>query len=448
MKVKKIVRLGSVCIGVSVLFTSCLSLLLGGFSDTTETKKKTNNVVVLPDTKVYEAGGESPSLLTAISKAKVSAIRQGVTDIIGVYAEQNNQQKLNEILYNTEYPNAFVVNDKMEELQKYKTGDNYFIEISIPVKMKELASFLKANGIRAENDTVETKSDKSVNPPVPNPPYDTFGNKKTGEEQKKNAAYLARYLDTMTYMVYGAENSKTEPFLLKSAVEMANAYLIQNGNRVVDFNKIERLKKDNAKVYQESVGSEFSVIQWIAQSLNADIYLEVDAITEGGREYDYNYGNSYYGSAKVTVKIFNPSTGELLGSVPYSSEKTFSKVSSYDAQSNALQSTIYKVLPIVQNQAKTSLAQTYAHGIRYDVLFNGANDSRLMNTFKKELETRVSSVRTLSLSATQARYAMFYFGDADDLASVMYDVAETTPGFENLDLTMLRGKSLTFSIER
>lgn len=244
-------------------------------------------------------------------------------------------------------------------------------------------------------------------------------------------------------MVYGAENSSADPFLLKSAVEMANAYLIQQGNTVIDFAEVEKLKKESAQLYQESQASGISLIQWIAQRLNADVYLEVDAATEGGWEYD-----SYYGSAKITVKIFNPSTGEILGSVPYSSPKTFSRISAYDAESNALQSTVYKVLPIVSDQSKLMLARAYARGIRYEITLNGSKDTRLMTLFRKELAKEVNDIRTINLSSAQARYAVFAFCELDEILSIVYNIAEKLPGFENMELVVLRGKSLTFSMGR
>lgn len=437
---KKIVWCG-VVIFCSLFFTSCLSMMLG---------EPSNDAVRDQTTKVYTASGDDESLLKAINKAKISAIQKAVVDLIGVYAEQQHEARLRETLYGTKNPNAFVVNEAMEVLNKYMLAGNYFCEIKIPVRMRVISDFLNAQGITAGNTAAKNENQNQLDtrkenfvPENKKNPDDVLAQEKKRAEEAGNAEYLAHYLNTMTYMVYGAENSSADPFLLKSAVEMANAYLIQQGNTVIDFAEVEKLKKESAQLYQESQASGISLIQWIAQRLNADVYLEVDAATEGGWEYD-----SYYGSAKITVKIFNPSTGEILGSVPYSSPKTFSRISAYDAESNALQSTVYKVLPIVSDQSKLMLARAYARGIRYEITLNGSKDTRLMTLFRKELAKEVNDIRTINLSSAQARYAVFAFCELDEILSIVYNIAEKLPGFENMELVVLRGKSLTFSMGR
>lgn len=425
----------------SLLFSSCLSFLFAN-KDAYGKNEQDKNVQA---TKVFAASGESTSLLTAINDAKISAIQKAVVYLIGVHEENQNQQKLREVLYNTKYPNAYVENDKMQVLQKQKVGENYFCQIQIPVKLKELSDFLSHQGIGnnelSEKDISQNFQNETT-PTQTKSPDELLAQEKKLAQEAGRAEYLETYLNNMTYMVYGAENSSADSFLLKSAVQMANSYLISNGNRTVDFTEIEKLKKDNARVYQESQASGISLIQWIAQNLNADVYLEIDATTEGSS----SYGGEYYGSAKVTVKIFNPSTGELLGAIPYSSPKTYSRVSEYDAQSNALQSTIYKVLPLVQEQSKIMLAKAYANGIRYELIINGAENTKIITLFRTELKKYVNEVRTLSLSAKQARFAVFSFSSVDEVLNLVYDTATKVPGCENLELTMLRGKSLTFAL--
>jgi hypothetical protein len=100
------------------------------------------------------------------------------------------------------------------------------------------------------------------------------------------------------------------------------------------------------------------MIQWITQKLNADVYIEIDAVTEGETQ-----GSNHYGAAKVNLKMFESSTGNLLGAVPYSSPRTFSKVSQFDAKSNALQSTLYKAMPLAwSSEASTGKTSSGASG--------------------------------------------------------------------------------------
>ncbi len=418
----------------AILFFSCASLEDASYAATKE----------------YTSMGEDSSFLQAINKAKVGAIRQGVIDIIGLQAEQADYQKIKTIIYDTEYPNKYVVNEKMDVLQKSKNGEVYIIKIKIPVKMNELAAALSSAGISSGNPSSGTSMDDIV-----------FGNGKTQEsfnaaqkpkdadlilkeaqasaEGKKNLQFLNNYIENMTYMVFDAEESDADRFLLKAAVETGNAFLLKQGYRAVDSKEVEKLKKDNALIYQESTDEGMSAIQLIAQKLNADVYMEIDAVTEGGYET-----SGYYGSAKITLKIFNPSTGELLGSVPYTSQKTFSRVSSYDAQSNAIQSAVNKALPMAVDQAKILLAKAYSRGIRYEIIINETPDSKSMARFRKALNGNVNDIKTLYQSSAQTKYAVSFFGTIDDLEAVIYNTADSVPGFENIKLVMLRGKTLTF----
>ena len=425
---------------VPIFFFSCASI-----EDALDVKKP-----VYKETKEYTSMGEDSSFLQAINKAKVGAIRQGVIDIIGLQAEQSNYQKIKSIIYDTEYPNEYVVNEKIDVLQKSKNGEVYIIKIKIPVKMNELAAALSKAGISSGSPSNGASMDDIV-----------FGNGKTQEsfnaaqkpkdadlilkeaqasaEGKKNLQFLNNYIENMTYMVFDAEESDADRFLLKAAVETGNAFLLKQGYRAVDSKEVEKLKKDNALIYQESTDEGMSAIQLIAQKLNADVYMEIDAVTEGGYET-----SGYYGSAKITLKIFNPSTGELLGSVPYTSQKTFSRVSSYDAQSNAIQSAVNKALPMAVDQAKILLAKAYSRGIRYEIIINETPDSKSMARFRKALNGNVNDIKTLYQSSAQTKYAVSFFGTIDDLEAVIYDTADSVPGFENIKLVMLRGKTLTF----
>ncbi|UTC75301.1 hypothetical protein E4O03_00805 [Treponema sp. OMZ 792] len=427
-------------LSVPLFFFSCASI-----EDALDVKRP-----AYTETKEYTSMGEDVSFLQAINKAKVGAIRQGVIDIIGPESEKNNYERIREELYNTEYPNKYVVNEKMDVLQKSKTGDVYIIKIKIPVKMNEVSAALSAAGIFSQKTSNNKTMDDLVfgdgqlneNPNSAQKPKDAdliLKEAQASGEGKKNLQFLNNYIENMTYMVFDAEEANADRFLLKAAVETGNAFLLKQGYRAIDSKEVEKLKKDQAVIYQESSEEGMSAIQLIAQKLNADVYMEIDAVTEGGYE-----SNGYYGSAKITLKIFNPSTGELLGAVPYTSQKTFSRVSSYDAQSNAIQSAVNKALPMAIDQAKILLAKAYSRGIRYEVIINETPDSKSMSRLRKALSENLNDIKTLYQSSAQTKYAVSFFGTIDDLEAVIYDAADSVPGFENIKLVMLRGKTLTF----
>lgn len=112
--------------------------------------------------KNYTAIGEDESLIGAFNKAKISAVRQGVTDIIGSHSEQANYNLLKENLYDTENPNKYIVNADVKVLQKTKNGFLYVYKAEVPVKMRELAVLLNEMGLpaleaggRGENSTID-----------------------------------------------------------------------------------------------------------------------------------------------------------------------------------------------------------------------------------------------------------------------------------------------------
>jgi len=443
-----------------ILFSALVVLLISSCAFLEESTKDGFGKKAQPKYKniqEYTAIGEDESLMRSINKAKIGAIRQGVIEIIGAYAEQKNSARLKEILYNTENPNRYIVNADMKILQKSKNGDIYICKAVVPVKMKEIEALLYAENMAANSldEADEAGSPKTVDDLVfgqgaingnaasakqkPKDADTILAEAKGSAKNKEHIEFLNAYIENMTYMVFNAEDSSSDKFLLKAGVETANGYLLKQGYRAIDFTEVEKLKKDNTLVYQESSSENVSVIQFIAQKLNADIYMELDAVTEGGYER-----NGYYGSAKITLKIFNPSTGELLGSVPYSSPKTFSTVSAYDAQSNAVQSTVYKALPLAIDQAKILLAKAYSNGIRYELIINDTPDSKSMSRFRSCLKDNVSGIKTLYQSSAQTKYEVLFFGTIDDLEAVVYDTAESTAGFNKMELVMLRGKTLTF----
>jgi len=394
---------------------------------------------------VYMGRGESDSLLRAMNAAKMDAVRKAVIDMIGAAQEQANAKKLEEVLYSTSNPNAYVKNEAMETLRKDNVGGKFVYEIRIPVNRAAVESTLRAHGIlkdaTAQDTSKAAAQDLVKKEAVASPAAKELEEPPKYQEptpEEKN--FLRKYLDSLTYMVYFNEESKEDPFLMKAAVGMANSILISNGKNAVDYAEVEKLKKDQKILYEEEAGKEMSMIQWIAQKLNADVYIEIDAITEGETQ-----GANHYGSAKITLKMFESSTGALLGSVPYSSPRTFSRVSQFDAKSNALQSTLFKAMPIAVEQSKSLLAKAFERGIRYELILQNTSDSRLMTRFRSRLRSKVADLQVINQSAESTKFAVFYFGRIDSLEELIYSIADSVPGLEGMEQVLIRGKTLVFN---
>jgi hypothetical protein len=387
---------------------------------------------------VYEGYGQDASLLTAMNKAKMSAVQKAVIDLIGVANERAGRDRLEEVLYNSGNPNAYVYTDTFETLRKDKVGQDYVIECRVKVNREAVERTLSAAGLMG-GETVAAgpapAGAADAAPPAAVEPAAAEPAELTPEEKR----IIDRYVRTMTYMVYFNEETAEDPFYAKTAVGIANEYLTSNALEAIDMSQVESLKKDQQMVYEEETGQSISIIQWLAQKLNADVYIEIDGRTSGE-----TVSGKYYGQANVTVKGFEASTGRLLGSQPWNSPKTFSTASEEAARINALQTSVYKAMPHVISQAQTYMAKTLQDGIKYELILQNSADTRLMSSFRRKLANEVKDIETVSQTAEETRYSVYLIGSIEDLADMVYDVAETLPGMEGIELILLRGKSLTF----
>jgi len=399
-----------------------------------------------PEEKVYEGAGRDASMLKAMNMAKMDAVRKAVIDMIGVANEQANQEQLQEVLYNTQNPNAFVNNETFETLRKDKIGDEYVFEARVAVKMRAVESTLKAHGLYGEAVSTQDKTGEAATASaeaakegaeaIDKITAQTADAELTAEEQR----IIARYVNNMTYMVYFNEEATEDPFYIKAAVGIANEYLTSNAIEAIDYDQVEELKKDQQMAYEEETGESISIIQWIAQKLNADVYIEIDGRTSGETS-----GGKYYGQANITLKGFEASTGRLLGSQPWNSPKTFSTASEQAAKINALQTSVYKAMPIVIDQAKAYMAKALQNGIKYELVIQNTLDPRMMSDFYRKMRRKARDITTVSQTTEQSKYSVFLIGSVEDLVDMVYDVADTVSGLEGIYQVVLRGKSVTFN---
>jgi hypothetical protein len=400
----------------------------------------------MPEEKVYEGAGQDASMLKAMNMAKMDAVRKAVIDMIGVANEQASREKLQDVLYNTQNPNAFVNNETFETLRKDKIGDDYIFEARVAVKMRAVESTLKANGLYGETVTKQEKTGEAAEASaaatvegaaaLDEISAQTEGVELTAEEKR----IIARYVNNMTYMVYFNEEATEDPFYMKAAVGIANEYLTSNAIEAIDFDQVESLKKDQQMAYEEETGQSISIIQWIAQKLNADVYIEIDGRTTGETS-----GDKYYGQANITLKGFEASTGRLLGSQPWNSPRTFSTASEQAAKINALQTSVYKAMPIVIDQAKAYMAKALTNGIKYELIVQNTFDSRMMSDFYRKMRRKAKDIKTVSQTAEETRYEVYLIGSVEDLVDMVYDVSDTVSGLDGIYQVVLRGKSVTFN---
>jgi hypothetical protein len=189
-----------------------------------------------------------------------------------------------------------------------------------------------------------------------------------------------------------------------------------------------------------------SIVQWIAQKLNADVYIEISGETQGKTEP----GGKYYGVANVQTKAFQASTGELVGSVAYNQlemKASFSKISQKDAQLKAIQGVVYsKIMPQIFRQINDNMVDKITKlGIRYEVVIQYPPNDRVMNKLWKKMERDIKSRDLVYQTEDEIKYAVYYIGDIEDLKNAFYDATETVAGLEEMYAVLVRGKTITFN---
>jgi len=414
---------------------------------------------------VYAGTGHGETLGEAMNAAKMDAVRKAVIDLIGPQAEAANADLLDEVLYNTRNPNAFVHNDTLETTRKDGSlidGDMVY-ELTIRVNVPAVQQTLEANGIlgdssaAAEDDSgtsprtgatgaagssgsqsgSRSGSDAQDSPDLA--PEAGDWDEVTPEEER----FIRRYVETMTYMVYfsddaavGADNAE---FIMQSAVNQANSYLVSDGRVVVDATQVERLKEDQRLVYEEETGREISLLQWVARRLNADVYIELDAQVSGTTSAE-----NHYGTADVTLNMYDTSTAQVLGSVNRRSQNSFSRTSQQDAVLNAVQSTVYQAMPDAIEMARSQMERMLTRGIRYELTIQNPPDGRPLSRFRSAMRDEVREIATVSQSPEEAVYEVYVIGSTDDVVDLVYEVSGRVAGFEDLLLVISRGRAMTF----
>jgi hypothetical protein len=396
--------------------------------------------------KEYAGAGQDASLLTAMNKAKMDAVRKAIIDMIGVAREQAGRDTLSKVVYGAKNPNAFVVNESFSTTRKDKVGEDYIVECTVLVRLDAVTATLKANGLfGGEATTAESKAQTAAGESEDQTAAGAQAVDELADQQPPAATadekkIIRDYVEHMTYMVYVAEAAKLDPFYSKSSIGIANEYLATNAMEAIDLEQIEKLKSDQQKLYESETGESISITQWIAQKLNADVYIEIDGVVSGEAS-----GTKYYGQASTTLKVYESSTGRLLGSVPWNSPKTLSTASQQAAVINALQTSVYKAMPVAINQAKAYMAKALANGIKYQLVIQKTPDSRLISSFRQKLKAKVKDVRVVSQSDDETRFDVYLIGSIDDLVDMVYNVSEKIPGLEGMKQVVLRGKSVTFN---
>lgn len=384
--------------------------------------------------RVYSGRGSGDSPLVALNAAKMDAVRLAVADMIGREKADAHRAEIDSALSSAENPNAYVYNETLKILQTGESPISYVVQIR--VNTVAVRSLLGSLGI-AEAENLRAGEGQAAREAVAQSAQTTAGEADAGSEGE---AEIERDLDQLTYMVYYEASSENDPFIMQSAVNSADSYLADNGLAYIDRQQIESLVADQEKVYEDETHKSLGIIQWVAQKLHADIYIVVEAQAS----FETRNGK-HYGSANVTLRSFDSSTGIGRGASNYASiQPSVSLVSGQDAVLNAVNSAAYKAIGEAVRQARAYMVRELRDGIAYDLIMVNTPNDRVMSSFMKDLRRRVREVRLLTSSNEETRYRVVVSGTAADLQDLVYRSASNTPGLEGVRLVLLRGRELTF----
>jgi hypothetical protein len=397
---------------------------------------------------IFIGYGQDPSFLAAINEAKMDAVKKYIVSLMGENQVSFYEEKLRVAIYFTSNPNQYVFENSLENLRKDKVGDDYIYELKIRVDEESIKNSLRAQDIPfpgsglAEVDDTRREADNDPNNPLP--PENTNVDIQEGDYEEataEEARFIRRYVDQMTYMVYYNEAGDLTPEMIRAGIGRANRYFTENTMNVVDFEQIEKVKEDQRVIFEEETGNDVPFIQWLAQELNADIYLELDFNVDS----ESTNSRRHFASVAGTVKLFEPSTGFLLGSVPITSKRTMSPTSVDAAEKNAIEGALWEVMPKAISQSKAYMEKTLERGIRYEMIIQNTYDSRLMSQFRRRMNSKVKDIQVVSSTADETKYEVYMLGSLSDLEDTVYDVSENIGGLESMYSVSLRGKSITFN---
>lgn len=405
---------------------------------------------------MYYGTGTGSSQTAAMNSAKMAAVRKAVQDAVGAPAALAKKEQIESLFSDDANANNFVYNSSAEILDRGGSDGSFTVTLGVRINLEAVTNLLRKNDIYGNKVLpqggevtlldqeppagLSKAEDEEGKAAEKQPEAEEKAEAPSEKLDPEQAQIINDIVDNLVYMVYFNEETEDDPFLAKTAVGMANKYLSQNGMDYVDMDQVERIKEDQMAAYEAETGQGVSVLQWIAGKLNADIYIEVsvDAQTETSK-------GRYYGSASVSLKNFDASTGAGRGTAFYQTvPPAMSTVSNDDALNNAVASATYKAMQEALKQAQNYTEKELRQGIKYQIVLQNTSDARAMRDFVKRMERKVQEIKRLSYSPSEAKYEVRFIGKISDLEDLVYDVSESVDGMDGIYLVYQRGNSITF----
>jgi len=362
--------------------------------------------------------GKAKKFDAALELAFKDALKKVVVRTIGEEAEKQNSEKLGSYMY--AISESYIV--KYEVTDKVKSGKATIVYVRAEFNKAKVDESIKTLGIGIPEKKEEKDYSKS--------PY---------------AAVINEALNNLTYLVYfEPQKRKIEDEYARLCVNRVNNYLANKGYEYVDFQRINEVKDEYMKIFEETQGA-VSVVQLIAQALNADVYLVVDGIVEDmGKE-----GNVNFASASIDLKAFESATGRGLGTETGYSGRLGLASGMDAAKRKTVEVAVEKAIEPVINLSRDYMLKAFEQGIRYEVVVQGVPAYRMLQSFADAVRgsKNFRSLKEISAAEGQARYYVYYMGRKSELIDDILNNIKREPGFENFNVVVSRGNAVVFGIE-
>ncbi len=369
--------------------------------------------------KIVENGvGKAKKFEDALDLAFRDALKKVVVGIIGEGPEKANKDKLKSYMYGIS--ESFILSYEITD--KVKADKDTIVYIRAVFNKSKVEESLETIGIEIPEEIVEKDYSES--------PY---------------AGLINEALDNLTYLVYfEPEKKNIEDEYARLCVNRVNNYLANQGYEYIDLQRINEIKEEYFMLYEETQGT-VSVVQLIAQALNADVYMVVDGIVEdAGSE-----AGMHFASASIDLKAFESATGRGLGTETGYSGKLGVASGMDAAKRKGVEVAVEKAIGPVVEISRNYMMKAFEKGIRYEVVVQGIDNFSMLRVFTDVVRNsgNFRSLKEVSAAEGQAKYYVYYMGRKGELIDDVLSDLQDEEGFENFNVLISRGNAVVFGIE-
>lgn len=369
--------------------------------------------------EIVENGvGKARKFEDALALAFRDAMRKVVLVSIGPEREEKNRERIKIYMY--DITETYIT--KYEVTDKVRSGKDTIVYANVVFDRAKVEQSVRTLGV----EVPERKEEKDYT----GSPYEPL---------------ILDALDNLTYLVYfEPEKKRIRDEYARLCVNRVNNYLANREYEYIDLDRINEIKEEYFTLYEETQGA-VSVVQLIAQALNADVYIVVDGIVEG----EGKKGDVYFASASIDLKAFESATGRGLGTETGYSGRLGLASGMDAAKRKGVEVAVEKAVDPVIELARNYMYKAFEKGIRYEVVVQGIPDYSMTKTFSDAVKDTSSfrSLKEVSVAAGQAKFYVNYMGKKTKLIDEILSNLLDEEGFENLTVVVSRGNAVIFGIE-